>query len=95
MGGGAIAPSPSGYVTDHSTTQALSLVCIVLLYYVINQSDKTKQVRDRHPAELHDTKGKSLSAVFLYDTLFNKISLFSSANLSRIFGYVKNDVLQN
>ena len=28
---GSVAPEPSGYATDHSTMQALNLVCIVLL----------------------------------------------------------------
>ena len=39
--------------------------------------------------------GKSLSAVFLYDTLLNKVLLNNSAYLSRLYGEVKNDVLQN
>ena len=37
---------------------------------------------------------KILSAVFLCDTLFNKVSLFNSVYLSRIHAYAKEILLK-
>ena len=42
---------------------------------------------------LYDTNSAKLSVVFLYNTMFNEVSLFDSGYLSIIYGKVKNDVL--
>ena len=59
---GATAPIASsvGYATDHSTIQALNLVCIVLLCH---KPKVTKQVR--HPAVLHDTTAEKYICLLL------------------------------